>query len=67
MDRSLKRDRQLLMMAVLDGSLGPEHMTMKELEALHWRVAETVYWKKVDELNQAGYYVFDEIETEWLQ
>jgi hypothetical protein len=67
MDRSLKRDKQLILMSVLEGKLGAEHLTMKELKKLEWQVIDAVYWKKVEELEEQGRYVFDEYQTEWLQ
>jgi hypothetical protein len=67
MDRSLKRDKQLILMAVLEGKLGAEHLTSRELKKLEWQVINAVYYKKVEELEQQGRYVFDEYQTEWVQ
>jgi hypothetical protein len=54
-------------MAVLEGKLGAEHLTSRELKKLEWQVINAVYYKKVEELEQQGRYVFDEYQTEWVQ
>lgn len=53
----MRKDRQMLVAAVLDGKLGAEHLTKKELDELQETVVHVAMEKLMEELLEQGHWV----------
>ena len=53
----MKRERQMLVTAVLEGKLGAEHLTKKELDELQETVVHVAIEKQMEELLAQGHWV----------
>lgn len=59
-------DRHLVAQAVLEGQLGPEHLTDAELEEIECRVVNFAIAKEMDMAKERGLTVIRYTDTDYL-
>ena len=57
MDESMKRNREMIVHAVLEGKLGAEHLTKKELDEIQETVVNAAMEKLMEQLLAQGKWV----------
>jgi len=58
----MRKDRQLVAKAVLEGQLSADHLTMKEIREIEFRVNNLIMEKHMEALQLAGKTVFWDID-----
>ena len=63
----MNEDRQMVAEAVLEGLIGPEHLTDSEIEELEILASDLVMEQLMDDAAERGCSVFEGIEGDILQ
>lgn len=58
----MRKDRQLVAKAVLEGQLSADHLTMKEIREIEFQVNNLIMEKQMEALQLAGKTVFWDID-----